>query len=613
MSANRNLPRVYGPYVLTRSLGYDTLGDTYRAASLQDEGAASGAPGFSLVRSFEGEAIDRNALLPAMETAVDYLEEVRGQAVAKGTVLGIVDDIPFAAINYVPGMTLDRLFKGPRAEGVALPIEHALLIGEKILIALEAFKAYARETGAPHGFLIPPFITVSNDGDTRVFGAGLGPGLLPSMHNPKAARQFGAYLAPEVIDSGKPSTSGDVYSTAAIIFECLTGKPIEPARCEDALPGATLAVNGNPVPDDIIKLLARGLARDIKQREFDITAYKKALGKLLYSGPYAPSTFNLAFFMHQTFDRQIDEERKELANEQKLDLKAIIQAEEKAERERLAASQPQAPPTPVPSFGTEETEKKGPPLVPIIGGLLVAGAVAGYFIFGKKEEPKPVAPPTPVAAAPTVRPTQGPPPTPVVIGREDPAFQAALQKILDEEVKKMQDMIKKEQDDSAKKRAVELAKAEDAAKRVKQAEEAAKAARDRADKEEADRLAKEADDARQLQEAARKAANAVVPKIKQGDIVDVAQVDEPPQSVRMVLPQATSMARQKKVSGTVLLRVLVDENGKPAKIEIVRDTQPKVGLAEACVEAIRQWEWTPPIKEGNKVKTWIAVPIPFKL
>ncbi|MCG3192616.1 MAG: hypothetical protein DIJKHBIC_01863 [Thermoanaerobaculia bacterium] len=622
MSEKRPLPRLFGPFVLTRSIGSDSLGETFRAASVPDPKAPAGPLSFSLVRTFDGEAVDGKALLPAMETAVEYLEEVRGQAVAKGTVLGIVDDVPFAAINYVPGQTLDRLLKGPKGEGVAFPIEHALLIGEKILIALEAGKAFARETGAPHGFLVPAFVTVSNDGDTRVFGGGLGPGLLPSIKNDKAREQFAAYLAPEVIETGKPSVAGDVYSTAAIVFECLTGKPLPPGKCEDALIGAVLALNGNPVPDDILKLLAKGLAREVPRRENDITAFKKALGKLLYAGPYAPSTFNLAFFMHQTFERQIEDERKELAEEQKTDVAGIVQAEEKADKERMAkakaavaASLPQPP---VPKFGLETSagtaaKKSGPPIGAIVGGLLVVGAVVGFLVMRGGEKPQPAPPVAAVPEAPKATPTPVIPPTPIILGKEDPEFQKALQKQLDEEMKKVQDQIKKEQESAAKKLQVEQAKADAAAKKLKDAEEAAKAARDRADAEEASRLAKEVEEARQLQEAARKAAEAAVPKIKEGDLIDVTQVDQPPQRTKMVLPEAPSAARSRRVSGTVLLRVLVDENGKTSRVEILRDTNPAVGLAEACVEAVKKWEWTPPIKEGKKVKTWVVVPIPFKL
>lgn len=615
------LPRIFGPYLLTRALGTDPLGATYRAGS-------TGGPNlrpFLLIRTFDGEAVDPKAVFPAMETAVEYLEEVRGQAVARGAVLGIVDDVPFAGIDYVPGQTLDRLLRGASGDGVALPIEHALLIGEKILISLEAGKAFARATGAPHGFLVPGFVSVSNDGDTRVFGAGLGPGLLPSLANAKARAVFSPYLAPEIVAGGRPSTVGDLYSTAAILFECLTGKAPEPGAGEDALSGAVLALNGNPLPDDLVKLLAKGMAKDPARRETDITGFKKALGKLLYGGPYAPSTFNLAFFMHQQFDKSIDEERRQLAAEEQIDPKALLAAEHGAGKPADAKKAPVLAPN-VPRFGVDGTSagqtipgarKKsglgGVPIAAVAGGVALL-AVGGYFLLRPSGPPAP--PPgsgSPTPAIPVLStPTPLPPPTPVIVGKDDPAFQAALQEKLQEEMKKVQDQIAKEQDSAAKKRQAELEKAAEAARKAQEAEEAARAARERADQEEATRLAKEAEEARQREDAARKAAEAAVPKTKEGDLVDVSQVDKPPVTVKIVKPEPTMLARQRKVSGTVMMRVLVDENGKAEVIEILRDTTPKVGLGEACRDALKKWEWQPAIKDGKRVKSWTVVPIPFR-
>ena len=62
----------------------------------------------------------------------------------------------------------------------------------------------------------------------------------------------------------------------------------------------------------------------------------------------------------------------------------------------------------------------------------------------------------------------------------------------------------------------------------------------------------------------------------------------------------------------MLLRVLVDENGAPARVEILRDTTPPAGLGEASKAALEQWRWKAATKDGHKVKTWIAVQVPFK-
>lgn len=624
MSAKPALPRLFGPYVLTKAFGTDPLGDEYRAGT-----AASGKPmkPFLMIRSFNGKAIDGAALLPAMENAVEFLEAVKGTAVARGAVLGIVDDVPFAGIEYVPGRTLETLLGKGRADVVPLPIEHALLIAEKILIALEAGKPFAKGTGAPHGFLVPCFVWVSNDGDTRVFGGGLGPGLVPSLKDDKARAAYLHYIAPEVVQSGKPSTPGDIYSAAAILFECLTGKPIPVGGGgEGLLANAVLALNGNPIPDDIKTILSRGLSLDPAKRPGDVVAYRKELGKLLYGGPYAPSTFNLAFFMHHNFEKSIEAERKELAADELIDPKPLLDEEKRAATG--APPKAVAPPREVtlPSFGvsvetgqhtqggTPMPKKSGPPMAAIVGALVVVAVGAGIALTrGGKPAPVPVptAAPT-VPAGPTAIPTPAATPTPVVVGMDDPAFQAALQARLKEEEKKYLAQQKQEQAAQEKKRQAELEKAADEARKVKEAEEALKAAQGRADQEEAARLAREAQEARQRQETARLAAEAAVPKTKDGDLVEITQVDRPPSALKRVVPQATAMARQRHVNGKVLLRVLVDENGKSEKVEIIRDTPLRVGLGEASRDALQRWEWTPALKDGKRVKTWVAIEIPFE-
>jgi len=114
-----------------------------------------------------------------------------------------------------------------------------------------------------------------------------------------------------------------------------------------------------------------------------------------------------------------------------------------------------------------------------------------------------------------------------------------------------------------------------------------------------------------MQQAAAAAA-AATPPVRDGDLVETELIDTQPVPVRQVRPQATGLAIRSHVSGTVLLRVLVNENGEPASVEILRDTAPTVGLGEASRSALGQWRWKPATKDGHKVKTWIIVQVPFK-
>jgi TonB family protein len=632
MSAPALSPRPFGPYVLTRALGSDALGEIWRAGT-------AGAPRlkpFLLIRTFGSAVIDRPALLAAMETAVNLVDDVQGAAIVRGTVMGAIGDTPFVGTGYVEGRTLDHLI-GAHPVGSPLQVEHGLLIAERLLAALEAGTSVERFTGAAHGFLVPAFVCISNEGETRVFGHGLGAGLLPALNHARVRQAFGPYVAPEVLATGKPSTLGDLYSVGAILHEALTGRTPAPGV---TLESATLAIDGAPVPEDIRHLLQRLLNPDPLQRERQVSAFRKDLSALLYGGPYAPSSFNLAFLLQRRFEQAIQREKLELAEEEEIDQKALAMPSAPApapvRRSGVEASGSRSvesstgsrrlPPPPRPPERTQRPEphsgpvravagptpKKalgGVPVWAVVGGavLLLAG---GAFFALKPSAPPPAPIPTPAPVPTPAPPTPVPTPAPVVVGKEDPLFQAAVEKKLQEDLKKREAKSAHDQELAAKKRKAEVDKTSEEAVKSKEREEATRAAREKADREEVTRLAREAMERRKSE--AQQAAAAAAPAVKDGDLVDTELIDTPPVPVKQVNPQPTRIALQRRVSGVVLLRVLVGANGAPETVEIVRDTTPNVGLGNASKAALEQWRWKPATKDGHKVKTWIVVQVPFK-
>jgi len=543
-----------------------------------------------------------------METAVHLVDDVQGPAIARGTVMGAIDDTPFVGISYVEGRTLDHLL-AVRLLGTPLPVEHGLLIAERLLAALESGAPVERFTGAAHGFLVPAFVCISNEGEAKVFGHGLGAGLLPALRHPRARQTFAPYVAPEVLAAGKPSTSGDLYSVGAILFEALTGRPPSPGVALESVESANLAVDGTPVPENLRRLLRRVLHPDPRVRDRNVPAFRRDLSALLYGGPYAPSTFNLAFFLQKCFDKAIQREKLELAAEEEIDPRTLaIPPARPPDRPRSA---PQ--PVPVRSVSGQMSKKalSGAPLWAVAGGAVLL-LLGGAFFALRKAAPAPAPPPTPAPRSTPAPPTPVPTPAPVVVGKEDPLFQAAVEKKLQEEVKKREVKSAREQETATKKRMAEIDKSSEEAGKSKDSEETARASRDKADREEATRLAREAIARRKSEAQQVEAAAAAAAAVKDGDLVEVDLADTPPVSVRQVSPQATRIAIQRRVTGTVLLRVLVDENGAPAKVEILRDTSPKVGLGDSSKAALEQWRWKPATKDGHRVKTWIVVQVPFK-
>ena len=577
MSAPAQSPRPFGPYVLTRALGSDALGEIWRAGTV---GAPRLKP-FLLIRTFGSAVIDRPALLAAMETAVNLVDDVQGAAIVRGTVMGAIGDTPFVGTAYVEGRTLDHLL-GARPVGSPLPVEHGLLIAERLLAALEAGISVERFTGAAHGFLVPAFVCISNEGETRVFGHGLGAGLLPALNHARVRQTFGPYIAPEVLVTGKPSTLGDLYSVGAILHEALTGRAPTPGV---TLESATLAIDGTPVPEDILHLLRRVLNPDPLQRDRQVSAFRKDLSALLYGGPYAPSTFNLAFFLQRRFEQAIQREKLDLAEEEEIDQKALAMpfapAPVPVRRSAVEASGSRRLPVP-PARPPERTPRSGPvpvravagpapkkslggaPLWAVAGGTVLLLAAGAFFAL-KPSAPPPAPIPTPAPVPTPASPTPVPTRATVVVGKEDPLFQAAVEKKLQEDLNRREAKSARDQELAAKKRRAEIDKPSEGAG-----------------------------------------------KSKDSDLVDTELIDTPPVAVKQVHPQPTRIALQRHVSGVVLLRVLVGANGAPETVEIVRDTTPKVGLGEVSKAALEQWRWKPAEKDGHKVKTWIVVQVPFK-
>ena len=73
-----------------------------------------------------------------------------------------------------------------------------------------------------------------------------------------------------------------------------------------------------------------------------------------------------------------------------------------------------------------------------------------------------------------------------------------------------------------------------------------------------------------------------------------------PQRTRTVVPSYPSNAK----SGTVLLRVKIDPEGRVNAVSVVR---PLDGATDAAVTAVSQWEYTPTLLNGEPI--WVAMTV----
>jgi len=77
-------------------------------------------------------------------------------------------------------------------------------------------------------------------------------------------------------------------------------------------------------------------------------------------------------------------------------------------------------------------------------------------------------------------------------------------------------------------------------------------------------------------------------------------------------PRYPESARRDGKEGRVLLRVLVNEEGRSASVEVNRSSGIEA-LDQAAVEAIKRWRFSPARLGDRPVESWVRIPIEFRL
>jgi TonB family protein len=76
-------------------------------------------------------------------------------------------------------------------------------------------------------------------------------------------------------------------------------------------------------------------------------------------------------------------------------------------------------------------------------------------------------------------------------------------------------------------------------------------------------------------------------------------------------PEYSEEARKAKYQGTVVLWLVVDQNGRPQNIKVARSLG--MGLDQKAMDAVRQWKFEPAMKDGRPVAVQINVEVNFRL
>jgi TonB family protein len=81
--------------------------------------------------------------------------------------------------------------------------------------------------------------------------------------------------------------------------------------------------------------------------------------------------------------------------------------------------------------------------------------------------------------------------------------------------------------------------------------------------------------------------------------------------IKRVHPVYPADLKEQEITGTVMLRAVISTTGETLNPEVVNTVDP--GLAQAALDAFRQWRYSPTLLNGQPVEVAITATMGFEL
>ena len=172
---------------------------------------------------------------------------------------------PWLAMEYVDGVTLDVLMRGP----------HPFPIGRRLEVMLDVCSglAYAHDRGIIHRDVKPSNIIVTRAGSAKILDFGLARLVSSDLTRSNLMLGTMSYMAPEQLRNEPIDQRVDIFAVGVVMYELFTGlRPFDGESLASAiynvLETEPLPVDQcNPaIPPELGPIVARALAKDRDQR-----------------------------------------------------------------------------------------------------------------------------------------------------------------------------------------------------------------------------------------------------------------------------------------------------------------------------------------------------------
>ncbi len=309
-------PRKFGKYHLLGPLAQGGMGALYLAVS-----GDRGLERLMVIKT----------VLPHLADA-EYVARFRDEAkvvikLSHGNLIpvfdaGLVAGELFLAMDFVEGRDLRAVWNRCAKKQVAFPIDVAVYIIKELCRGLAYAHSYP-ELNLVHRDISPPNVLVSYTGEVKLTDFGLASSTL-KLEKTAPGIIYGkvAYMSPEQARGEKLDGRSDMYATAIVLWELLTGRQLFPPGKDQPQDLLTRAKNPEVmrpskraprVPVELDEICLRALASERKDRYADCDEMRMALQTwLAHNAPTTDGT-RMASFLADLFAEDVLRERSERA------------------------------------------------------------------------------------------------------------------------------------------------------------------------------------------------------------------------------------------------------------------------------------------------------------
>ena len=97
----------------------------------------------------------------------------------------------------------------------------------------------------------------------------------------------------------------------------------------------------------------------------------------------------------------------------------------------------------------------------------------------------------------------------------------------------------------------------------------------------------------------------------QEETFDVSELEKRPEAVSQVAPAYPAELRKAKIEGVVTLVFVLGEDGRVEDPRVENSSRPE--FEKPALEAIRKWRFRPGEKDGQAVRTYVRIPMRFRV